>query len=152
MDEPKSTDFLPVVHHHGTGYVKWASWSDFLDGYNFKGVYKPKSYTSSSDRDLFVSMGRRLVTEAISYNVGYQVYYDTGASGSWVEADEITSMRCDGVVEWIYEWYGHRVYGSDTKWDVSKADYWIRDHHGGTLITPKRQKDYMSLVTASTPK
>lgn len=34
-------------------------------------------------------------------------------------------MRCDGVVEYIYEWYSYRVFGNDTQWDVTKNDIWI---------------------------
>ncbi|MHB8170196.1 MAG: hypothetical protein ACYDG6_01435 [Thermincolia bacterium] len=163
MDEPYSTDTLPVVHHPGSGgtapYVKWDSWANFLDGKNFKGVYRPKTTPSgtigapsSSDRDLFVSMGRKLTTEAIEYNLAYQVYYDIGTSGVWVDASDITSMRCDGVVEYIYEWYGFRVYGSDTYWDVTSVSYWGRDHHSGTAITPEKQPGYLTLVTTSVPK
>ena len=153
MDEPYSTNVLPVTHHPGSGkHVGYGSWSGFLDGNTFKGVYKPKKYAYSADRDKFVAMGRKLISESIAYNVGYQVYYNTSTSGTWVEASEITSMRCDGLVEYIYEWYNFRVYGSDTYWDVSKVGFWSRDHHSGTAVTPKKQKDYLTLVTTSTPR
>lgn len=152
MDEAYSTSYLPIVHHSGSGYVKWDSWDNFIDGNNFEGVYRPNTTPSSADRDLFVSMGRKLKDEQISYNLAYQVYYDTGTSGTWVEPNEVSSMRCDGVVEYIYEWYGFRVYGSDTYWDVTKNSFWGRDHHSGTAVTPKSQSGYLTLVTSSVPK
>lgn len=117
----------------------------------FKGVYKPKSDPISSARDLFVTMGRKLKDEQISYNIFYQVYYDTSSSGNWVGADEVISMRCDGVVEFIYEWYGHRVYGSDTYWDVTKSSFEGREHHANASIKPSTQKDYLTLVTINEP-
>ncbi|MBS4025471.1 MAG: hypothetical protein KGZ96_07315 [Clostridia bacterium] len=154
MDEPYSDYYLPVLHHAGSGdVVKWDSWENFLNGKNFKGVYRPNEQPSSAIRDAFVGMGRNLRTQQIPYNVMYQVYYDTSTASYYVQPDEISSMRCDGVVEYIYEWYYYRVYGHDTLWDVTKNDYWIRDHHGGTAITPKYQAlNYLTLVTSSEPK
>ncbi len=155
MDEPYSTDYKPVTHHPGgfgsNDIVKWDTWDNFIDGKTFKGVYRPNSNPSSSQRDLFVSMGRKLINEKIPYNLAYQVYYDTSTSGTWVDHDEISSMRCDGVVEYIYEWYGFRVYGNGTYWDVTKNSFWGRDHHSGTAVTPKSQVNYLTKVTSSVP-
>ncbi|WP_053366504.1 hypothetical protein [Bacillus sp. FJAT-27245] len=153
MDDPyRTTTSLPVLHAPGSGsVVSWDSWSNFMKGNNFKGVYRPNRAPTSSERDLFVSMGRNLRTENIAYNVAYQVYYDTGSSGTWVDPSEISSMRCDGVVEYIHEWYGFRIYGSDTYWDVTRNSFWGRDHHSGTAITPKKQVGYMTLVKSTAP-
>ena len=151
MDEAYSTYYLPVVHHPGSGYVTWDSWDNFISGNNFEGVYRPDEDPSSYDRDLFVSMGRKLKNEQIAYNLAYQVYYNPSTSGTWVDPSEISSMRCDGVVEYIYEWYGYRVYGSDTYWDVTSSSYGGRDHHSGTAVTPSSQSGYLTLVTSSVP-
>lgn len=97
-------------------------------------------------------MGRKLRTENISYNLAYQVYYNTSTTGYWVWPEDISSMRCDGVVEYIFEWYGFRVYGSDSKWDVTRNDYWIRNHHSGGAVTPETQVNYLNLVTSSVPR
>ncbi len=147
MDEPDSTYYLPILHAPGTSdVVKWDSWSNFIDGNTFKGTYKPTQNPSSIMRDAIVAMGRNLRTENISYNLAYQVYYNTSTASTYVKYDEISSMRCDGVIEYIYEWYGYRVYGSDTQWDVSKNDFWIRDAHSGTAITPKKQVNYLTAI------
>ncbi|SHH76667.1 hypothetical protein [Clostridium grantii] len=146
MNNPYSTSVDAVVHHSGKGYVQRDSWTKFIDGNSFKGTYRPKSTPSSADRDLFVAMGRKLADDQISYNAAYEVYYNTSTSGSWVNTNEITSMRCDGVVEYIYEWYGYRVYGSDTYWDVTKVSFWGRDHHSGTAVTPEKQASYLTKV------
>lgn len=148
MDEAYSNYYLPVVHTPGKGYVKWDSWENFLDGNTFQGIYRPKSNPTSSRRDSYVSMARRLKDESISYNVAYQVYYNTGSTGYWVYPEDITSMRCDGVVEYVYEYYGDRVFGNDSNWDVTRNDFWIRDAHSGTAVTPKSQaQSYLTLVS-----
>ena len=69
-----------------------------------------------------------------------------------MDPNEVTKMRCDGVIEYVYEWYGFRVYGSDTRWDVTKADFWIRDAHSLFAVTPKSQaRSYLTKVTSSLP-
>lgn len=145
-DEPASNYGLPILHAPGTGKsVQWDTWSNFIDGNNFKGTYRPNTAPSSAQRDLFVAMGRNLRTQNISYNLGYQVY-STGSASTYVKYDEVSSMRCDGVIEYIYEWYSFRVYGNDTQWDVTKNDFWIREQHSGTLITPKKQVNYLTAI------
>jgi hypothetical protein len=153
LDDPHwNTTSSPVIHQAGSGYVTWASWSSFLGGKNYVGTYRPKTAATSANRDNFQYMARLLRNEQIGYNVAYQVYYDTSTVGTWVDASEVSSMRCDGVVEYVYEWYGFRVYGSDTRWDVTKGDYWNRDAHGGAAVTPKSQaQSYLTLVTTSLP-
>lgn len=148
-----NTSSLPVIHHPGSGqWLEYGTWGEFLSGKVYQGTYRPKTAPTSANRDSFLYMARRLVDEQISYNLLYQVYYNTTAAGTWVDPGEITSMRCDGVVEYIYEWYGFRVYGSDTYWDVTKAGWSGREHHSGTLVTPKSQAlAYLTRVTSSLP-
>lgn len=144
-DEPDSSYNLPILHAPGpNSEVGWASWDDFLDGNNFKGTFKPNEFASSSMRDAFVSMGRNLRTENIPYNLGYQVYYDADEVGSYVSYDEIHSIRCDGVIEYIYEWYSYRVYGEDDWWDVTENNVNSLGYHGLTFITPKKQVNYLT--------
>jgi len=139
MDEPSSSDYKPVLHHSGSGVVKWDHWSNFLDGNTFKGYYKPKSGISSAYRDSVKAMGRRLRTENISYNVAYQVQYPSSRYGKWVFPADISSIRCDGVVEYVYEYYAFRIYGSNSRWDVTWGDFWNKDDHSGFAVTPKSQ-------------
>ena len=48
-------------------------------------------------------------------------------------------IRCDGVVEYCYEWNNFGVWGSDTLWDITKPDTRNRAEHAGFQITPRRQ-------------
>lgn len=139
-----STTTLPVVQATAGNTVKAATWASFLNGNTFVGVYRPNSAPSSYYRDLFKAMGRVLADEQISYNVAYQVYYNTSTSGPWVDPAEISSMRCDGVVEYIYEYYGFRVAGNDDSWDVSKVALSNMNIHSGGYINPKSQTSYLT--------
>lgn len=152
MDDPHyNTTTLPVTHHPGSGTVTFGTWAKFLDGNTYKGVYRPKTAPSSSARDSFVSMGRKLINEDIPYNLGYQVMYDTGTAGTYVDPIEIKSIRCDGVIEYVYEWYNYKVYGGDW-WDVTKNDYVTRELHSGFGVTPKIQaSSYLTKVSSSLP-
>jgi hypothetical protein len=151
MDEAYNTDNLPVLDiTEERGDVDWASWSEFLNGKTFWGYYRPNVNPSSSTRDNFVQTGRALRNENISYNLIYQVWW-TSASGTFVDPNEISSIRCDGVVEFVYEYRAYKVYYYDNiwgneKWDVSEASTFIRDHHDILHITPVEQIDYLTGV------
>ena len=153
MDEPKSTNYLPVLHIGGLNEgVTWCSWSTFINGNVFKGVYKPKSGITSSGRDNIVAMGRRLRTEDLGYTPLSQIDHFVTNSSSWVFPSDLWLIRCDGVVEYCYEWYGYRIYGNDTYWDITRGGFLTLDHHSGTAVTPKSQaQSYMTKVQSSAP-
>lgn len=143
--QPSSSHYSPIVHAAGgTSKVSEDSLESFLDGENYKGVYKPNNSPTSSYRDLYVAMARNLASQNISYNLAYQVYYNTSTASTYVQPNEVSSMRCDGVVEYIYEFYSARVYGSDAQWDVTRNDSSIRNHHSGIAITPRSQINYLT--------
>ncbi len=150
-----NTPTYPVIHAPGSsgGNVKFATWSSFIDGNTYQGTYRPKGTApTSAQRDLFVSRTRMLKDDAIPYNLIYQVMYSLTNSGSWVDPADITSMRCDGVVEYVFEWYDFRVYGSDTYWDVTKVGFWNQDVHRYPSVTPKKQaSSYLTKVTSALP-
>lgn len=152
MDDPHyTTTSYPVIHHPGSGYVKLATWAQFLDKQTYKGVYRPKVAPTSAARDNFKTMARKLVGENIPYDLQFQVNYATGI-GTWVDPAEVRGMRCDGVVEYVFEWYGYRVYGNDGMWDVTKADAIIKLLHSGIGVTPKIQANsYLTKITSSLP-
>lgn len=155
MDGPSSTSILPVTQAPGGNLnVQWDTWDNFMNGKNFQGVYRPNVQPSSTDRDNFVAMGRQLISDYIPYSLTYQVTYDVyGQTGrTWVFPADITGMRCDGVVEYIYEYYGFRVFGSDSNWDVSKWQDTNLFAHAIGGIQPKSQaQNYLTLITTQIP-
>lgn len=151
MYKPYSTDYKPIMHHSGSGYAKIDTWNNFIDGNTYKGVYKHPSNPNSSTRDLFVAMEKKLADENIPYTYAYQVVYDWTTAGTWVNTDEIENIRCDGVVEYIHEWYGYRVYGNDTLWDVTKCNIDNMAHHHLIHIGPKGQSGYLTKISSGLP-
>lgn len=153
MGEPSTSSLLPAIHIGGFNQgVKWCSWSTFINGNTFKGVYKPKSGITSSGRDSVVSMGRRLITEDLGYTPFSQIDHFVTSSSSWVYPGDLWLIRCDGVVEYCFEWYGYRIYGSDSLWDITRGGIATINHHGLASVTPKSQaQSYMTLVQSSKP-
>lgn len=152
MYQPTSRYSQPIVHAQGSrGTVKIDTWKNFMNDKSFKGVYRPTKLPTSADRDRFVGMARNLNTQNIKYNVAYQIYYNRSKASDYVRYNQITSMRCDGVVEYIYEWYNFRVYGNNSYWDITKNSLWGRDHHSGTAITPKKQVNYLTRTRSAIP-
>lgn len=134
-----STNY-PVVHSTSGNTVSQATWSTFKAGNTFVGMGRPNNcnmgYYLIQD---FAAKAYQLIGTA--YNVQYQVYYNLLNDNSTVEPSQITSIRCDGVVEYCYEYYNYRVYGADW-WNVAKNNQLNRTNHAGFNITPKSQYDY----------
>ncbi len=154
MDEAYSTYYLPVLHIAGlSGGVKWDSWDNFINGNSFKGVYRPSGGISSTGRDLVKATGRKLRTENIGYTPLSQIDYPAAVlSQTWVYTEDISLIRCDGVVEYSFEWNGYRIFGNDSYWDISRAGWDYLTQHSLAIVTPKSQaQDYMTLVTSSVP-
>lgn len=151
MDEDTINTAQPVIHAVGyNGNVKFGTWAEFLDGENYIGLFKPKNCTiSSALADSFKSKAREL--RGISYTVLDQIDYDAGTN-TWVRPEHIYDLRCDGVVEYTYEWFGYRVGGADGVWDITRnlSDNYIE--HTGFSITPRKQnEDLLYLVTTASP-
>lgn len=151
MELPSASMTLPIVHHSGSGKVTYCQWGTFLDGKNFMGVYKPKVNLTDSSRFLAVSTAREMVSANIGYTLTNQVNFKL-PEGGYIRVPDIVSVRCDGVVEYCYEWNNLRVYGSDSLWDVSRRSLAIYNHHGGILVTPKKQaQSYLTRVSTVKP-
>ncbi len=152
MDENNIGLYKPIIHAVGYGEkVQWGTWEDFLNGNKYLGLYRPKNCTITSTlANSFISKAREL--RGISYNVLDQIVYSAG-SNTWVYPENISHLRCDGVVEYTYEWYYYRVGGPDGEWDITRnliANYW---EHSGFAITPRKQhKNFMTFVSSSLPE
>jgi hypothetical protein len=154
MNQPSSTYENNTIIHTDGHNTKYGTWLDFVGSNGFKGVYKPKAGLSNVERGYALTTGRALASENIPYNVRYQLNYSSDLYGKWVRTYEITSMRCDGLVEYAYEWNDIRVYGSieNNLWNISWGDEEIWKHHSYFNITPKSQaSNYMTLILSSRP-
>lgn len=112
-------------------HVTYDDWSTFLAGKTYWGAYINPSM-SSYDRTRILNTAAALASNtAITYTGLYMIDTIVGA-GAYITTDEITDIRCDGVVEYSYEWNNIWVwgrssdgtqYGYPTHFDVSDTRY-----------------------------
>ncbi len=150
VEDTRVNKSKPIIH--AVGYfspVRLDTWSEFMGGKNFVGICKPKNCTINSTlANSFVSKAREL--NGISYTVLDQIDYHSGTSK--VTPSQITDLRCDGVIEYVYEYYGYRVGGSDANWDITKNTSANKTQHSGLRITPKEQCNYwLTKVSTNLP-
>lgn len=153
MDEKYANDYLSVIHMPGIGYdIEWADWDEFVGNETYRGTYKPKQDISDNSRNLIISLARELKTKDIGYIAAHQLRATVWPGATKIEPDDVVDIRCDGLVEYCYEYYGFRVFGNDTYWDISKASAENLAHHHENNIMPKAQaQQYLDLVTTSVP-
>ncbi len=141
----------PVVHHPGTNVVKFDTWRNFIDGNIFKGYYESDDSPTLNERARIAGLAKKLANENIPYCFYYQLETDLDTLSSnpkTIKPENITAMRCDGVVEYCYEYYGHRIYGSNSNWDITIAKQDNIAKHSLTNVTPKKQASYMTKVSS----
>ena len=153
MDEHYATDYLPVIHVTGLSQVVgWISWDEFVANKAFHGVYRPKQVMSDYQRGQVISMARELRGKEIGYILTTQMRATLWPDATWILPEDIVDLRCDGLLEYCYEYYGIRIYGDDIKWDISRSDANNLAHHGIGSITPKTQaENYMIKITSNVP-
>lgn len=153
MQQPSADYTQPIIHHPGpNSYVKRDSWTNFMAGQNFQGVYRhPNKTAFNYAQESIVDLARRLAAENIEYKLTAQIEYGT-PHGEWVEPEDIFAIRCDGVVEYCYEYCGLRVHGDNNSWDISMTGIPNQNAHSNFLITPKSQaQNYLTRVSLSKP-
>lgn len=161
-----SSNTVIHVDNQGDNLINYVSISTFIDNQNFYGFYIPHKFAASTTqiantiRNNVIETARQLqerTKDDLVYNLTNQVWYknDSNNNGK-VDIDEITSMRCDGLIEYCYEANGALIYDGN----ISTYDTSIRNAHTAINITPRTQAtlymqnclgdlDYDYRVTAS---
>lgn len=121
----------------------------------YKSVFAPYSHMTEEEirvkklkKQMIPIMMRGYSTS--SNELVNQIAYSAGSS-TYVLPEHITQLRCDGVVEYTYEWYGWRVGGSNTAWDITRNSTQNYNEHTGTRITPRKQRQELLDLVISTP-
>lgn len=152
MGEENINISLPVIHAPGPVYtVSWGDfYSDFKLNHTFLGIYKPAGYSMYTARQNSIAAKAQQLL-GISYTIFDQIDYDAGTD-YYVEPEDITDLRCDGVVEYTYESLGFRVGGADGKWNIAINNSNNYNEHIGIKITPRKQnQDLLTQVTTNAP-
>ncbi len=125
--------------------INYVTLSEFIDNEEFYGYYIPHKFASSSIEEAneiknnVIDTAKKLqerTKDDLVYNLTNQVWYkkDSNNNGK-VDIEEITSMRCDGLIEYCYEKNNALIYGGN----ISTYDTSIRNAHTAVNITPKKQ-------------
>jgi hypothetical protein len=94
--------------------VNKSSLTSFKDGKTYYGTFKHKSGLTASQRDSIISTAAALAADTgLTYTMYDQINWDSTA-GTYISVNEITDIRCDGVVEYAYEWNNIWVWGKTT--------------------------------------
>ena len=73
--------------------------------------------------------------------------YSATNTGRTIQPEDIATIRCDGVVEYSYEYNGLRIGGGNSDWNISIDKDANFNAHTGAAITPKKQTEsYMTFV------
>lgn len=153
MVQPNSSNYAEAIAHAPGGSEKsgYATYAKFLNGKTYKGVYKPFTTMSSHDRDLVVATARYIAERHIDYKLDGMIAATDRGQTRFVPSD-ITKIRCDGVVEYCYEYNGFPIYGAGY-WDISKNDADTQAAHDTMVfINPQIQaQSYMVQVSTAKP-
>jgi hypothetical protein len=103
----------------------------FIDGKTFYGYFYNTSMDSYDRLNIQDTLWLLDQDPDITYTASGQLYHESNA-GSYISVDEITDIRCDGVVEYSYEWNNIWVWGrsdtgtsngTPTHFDISNVSY-----------------------------
>lgn len=122
------------------------NYTGFLDGNTSKGYYRPSSTTlTSSQRDAVYSTALSIANERIGYVLSTPIRYSISSTATnKYPVSDIIAIRCDGVVEYAYEYNNIRVFGGNTYWNISKVGAGYENEHSGYQMTPSIQaNNYM---------
>ena len=128
------------------------TWAAFVDNQQYHGVYEPKILMHATKRFRVADMARKFRDR--TPNLIYEPFQQMSAidvipSVLKIEPHMIIGFRCDGLVEYVYEYHGYRIYGNDARWDISKPGN-IPHHAIG--VTPRIQaQNHMRRVTTAVP-
>lgn len=153
MNKPYANNSNSIIHASGLNdIVEKTSWNGFIDGEPYYGVYRPKQAITDNQRIAVIALARELETKDIGYIATHQMQATLWPDRTKIEPDAIVSLRCDGLIEYCYEYYGIRIFGSDSLWDISVSSAENLAHHNHIDVRPKRQaQEYMTLVTTAVP-
>lgn len=143
------TSMAYYIFAQATGYfhtTELVSYSEFLNGNSPKGYYRPSSTSlTSSQRDKVCDTANDLVNERIPYSIATPIHYSRSTSATIKHpVSDIDTIRCDGFVEYAYEYNDIRVFGSDSYWNVARVGDIYENAHDTLSLTPKKQaSNYM---------
>lgn len=124
-----------VIHASGASgsIVEYATFDEFMKTSNntYIGEYYMDGMSLTDHYNIFFT-----AVDLTNESIGYTLWsiFTTDLTSGTIEPSDINKMRCDGVVEYSYEYNNIKVLGGSTNWDVSTVSG-LNAHSG----TPKSQ-------------
>ena len=147
VNRPVLTNSDSFIHIGGTGkFVSPCSYSTFVSSdstgatNNFMGVYGTN--TGTRTRGNITELGQDLLIEAINYTFYPMLTHNASSSAETIKPENILKIRCDGVTEYCYEFWGVRLQGSDGRWDISTPNG--AKYHNQVTYSPKNQSTFLT--------
>ncbi|MEN6327444.1 MAG: hypothetical protein ABFD18_14730 [Syntrophomonas sp.] len=124
-----------VYEQTGDGPVEYNTMNEFINGNTYLGNYYRSTVDTSSERSSIIGTCADLhANDTICYTWSDCLNPDPMLDvGSYISSEEVKEIRCDGVVEYSYEWNNFTVWGrtsdgtedtSPTHFDISDVDYY----------------------------
>ena len=130
-----------VYEQTGDGGVDYNNMSSFDSGETYLGHYYRNIVDTSSERDSIINTCAALhANGSIGYTWADCLIPDTGNIGSYINPSEMNEIRCDGVVEYAYEYNNFEIWGrtsdgtensSPTHFNISSVDYYEEHNNLG---------------------
>lgn len=137
-----SMSYYIFAQARGLGHTtELGSYLDFIGDGQPKGYYRPSSTSySASQRDRVCDTAVDLAYEHIPYVMMNPISYSMSSIATKkYPVSDILGIRCDGFVEYAFEYNNIRVYGSGEDWDISKPGIGPDLEHSGFKLTPRKQ-------------
>jgi hypothetical protein len=107
------------------------SWESFIGSETYLGAFTNPTMTATDKQNVLSTLAAMAADTDINC-VGMNMIDWDSSPGNYIEPSEIDDLRCDGVVEYAYEWNNHWVWGrtdtgtksgTPTHFDVSYLAY-----------------------------
>lgn len=112
-------------------HVDLSTWESFIGTYAYVGSFSNPTMTSVDKMNVLSTLSAMDADPDITYTAMDMIDW-TSSPGSYINVSEITDLRCDGVVEYSYEWNNIWVWGrsstgtslgTPTDFDISVPSY-----------------------------
>jgi len=109
---------------HSGNCIEYNTMATHKSGRTWFGSYSPEGDITDSIRQSIKNTAVELYNRG---NVGYtwaDALVPVGSPGTYISPSEVVKLRCDGLVEYCYEWNNVWVWGdSGTNYDISYVSY-----------------------------
>lgn len=103
--------------------VQYAPWSSFVGSNTYQGPPQYKYGMTANDSQNVINVARLLANKNNIIYTGIDMMHGF-STGTYIYPDNVKALRCDGVVEYCFEWYNFPIMSPGAgMWDISNKNY-----------------------------